>query len=123
MDFVSEDQALSLLRKQASGVAPSADPSVASLQLGFARPGREMRVPTEVEVVGLQSKPELNGRLGHVKKYDEAKLRVGVEFAAPFGLLSLKHTNIEMADGGEERAGMLLQKYERSKGKKKALAA
>ena len=76
-------------------------------------------VGIQVRATGLAAKPELNGRLGTVKKYDEAKLRVGVEFAAPFGLLSLKHTNLEMADGGSQRASMLLEKYERSKGKDK----
>jgi hypothetical protein len=34
-----------------------------------------------VRATGLEAKPELNGRLGIVKKYDEPKLRVGVEFA------------------------------------------
>ena len=139
----------------------------------------------QVRAVGLAAKPELNGRLGTVKKYDEPKLRVGVEFAAPYGLVSkfatkppnhrpcqrpqptfltpaarsplvvvlasvsppdcpwlapplmvhgslsllssrlnglcqlaLKHCNLEMADGGETRAKMLLEKYER-KGKGK----
>ena len=43
----------------------------------------------------------------------DAKLRVGVEFAAPFGLLSLKHSNIAMADNGSARSKMLLAKYER----------
>ena len=43
----------------------------------------------------------------------DAKLRVGVEFAAPFGLLSLKHSNIAMADDGSARSKMLLAKYER----------
>ena len=52
---------------------------------------------------------------GIIKKYDEAKLRVGVEFAAPFGLLSIKHSNLEMEDGGEARSKMLLAKYERQK--------
>ena len=75
----------------------------------------ESRFPLGIQVkaVNLAAKPELNGRLGTVKKYDEAKLRVGVEFVAPFGLLSIKHTNLEMADGGEERSRMLLAKHER----------
>ncbi len=72
----------------------------------------------QVRAVGLAAKPELNGRLGIVKKYDEPKLRVGVEFAPPFGLLSLKHTNLEMADGGEARCDMLLSKYEKKGGKR-----
>ena len=78
------------------------------------------RVCCQVRAVDLAAKPELNGRLGIVKKYDEVKLRVGVEFAAPFGLLSIKHSNLEMADSGEQRADMLLQKYQRSKGGKKS---
>lgn len=80
----------------------------------------ELRFPIGIQVraVDLAAKPELNGRLGTVRRYDESKLRVGVEFAAPFGLLSLKHTNVEMADGGEARATMLLAKHERrSKGR------
>jgi len=81
----------------------------------------EARFPLglKVRAVGLAAKPELNGLLGTVKKYDEPKLRVGVEFAQPFGLLSLKHVNVEMADGGDARASMLLEKYERSKKTKK----
>ena len=74
----------------------------------------ETRFPfgLSVKAVNLAAKPELNGRVGTVTKYDESKLRVGVEFAAPFGLLSLKHTNIEMADPAA-RAEKLLKKYER----------
>ena len=77
----------------------------------------EHRFPlgAQVKAVGLAAKPELNGRLGTVAKYDEAKLRVGVQFAPPFGLLSLKHSNVEMADGGEARASMLLAKYDRQR--------
>ena len=80
----------------------------------------EHRFPIGIQVRanGLK-KAELNGRLGTVKRYDEEQLRVGVEFAAPFGLLSLKHTNLEMADGGAERSKMLLAKYERQKAERK----
>lgn len=70
-------------------------------------------IGTQVRAFGL-SKPELNDRVGVVKKYDEAKLRVGVEFAAPFGLLSIKHSNLEMADGGVARGTMLLEKHEKA---------
>ncbi len=53
-----------------------------------------------MQAANLAAKPELNGRVGVVTKYDEAKLRVGVEFAQPYGLLSLKHTNLAMVEGG-----------------------
>jgi hypothetical protein len=66
-----------------------------------------------VRAVGLAAKPELNGRVGTVVKYDEARSRVGVEFAAPHGLLSLKHTNLEMGDGGQARSKMLLEAVEK----------
>ena len=70
-------------------------------------------IGTQVRAFGL-SKAELNDRVGVVTKYDEAKLRVGVQFAAPFGLLSIKHCNLAMADGGEARGKMLLEKYDKS---------
>ena len=47
-----------------------------------------------VRVDGLMSKPELNGKLGTVVEYDEPKLRVGVEFAPPHGLVSLRPANL-----------------------------
>ena len=80
----------------------------------------EHRFPIGLKVTAtnLAAKPEINGRVGTVVKYDEAKLRVGVEFAEPFGLLSLKHTNIDMADGtGEARSKMLMAKYEKKEKK------
>lgn len=79
----------------------------------------ESRFPIglEVRAVGLAAKPELNGRKGTVQKYDEAKLRVGVEFAPPFGLLAIKHSNLELVDPAE-RSSMLLEMHERKpKGK------
>lgn len=62
---------------------------------------------------GLTGRTELNGRTGTVTKYDESSLRVGVQFAPPYGLLSLKHSNLEMVDRGEQRYAMLLEKVER----------
>ena len=70
-------------------------------------------VGLKVRAVGLAAKPELNGRVGTVAKHDEAKLRVGVEFAPPHGLLSLKHTNVEVEDGGAARSAMLLKRASR----------
>jgi len=73
----------------------------------------------KVKAMGLEAKPELNGRPGKVVKYDEAKLRVGVEFAKPFGLLSLKATNLfPLDDCGSERAAMLMKAIEEEQAKK-----
>lgn len=83
----------------------------------------EHRFPVglSVKAHNLAAKPELNGRVGTVVKYDEAKLRIGVEFAQPFGLLSLKHTNLVLADEGQARSKMLLSKYERKETSKRGL--
>ena len=71
----------------------------------------------QVRACNLAAKPELNGRVGVVVKYDEAKLRVGVEFPPPYGLLALKHTNVGMMDGGAAaRSRALLDDLEK-KGK------
>lgn len=81
----------------------------------------EYRFPLgmKVEASGLAAKPELNGRIGVVTKYDEAKLRIGVEFAPPYGLLSLKHSNLVHCPGGaEERSDRLLKDLDK-KGKGK----
>ena len=73
----------------------------------------------QVQAIGLSAKPELNGLVGTVIKYDEPKLRVGVEFPQPFGLLSLKHTNLGQAPGGAKaRAKRLLDQVDK-KGKGK----
>ena len=76
----------------------------------------EHRFPVglSVKACNLAAKPEVNGRVGTVVKYDEAKLRIGVEFAQPYGLLSLKHTNLTLTDGGAARSKMLMSKYERT---------
>ena len=59
------------------------------------------------------------GRRGCARRYDEAKLRVGVEFAKPFGLLSLKSTNLApLDDSGNERASMLMKGIEEEQAKK-----
>jgi hypothetical protein len=63
-----------------------------------------------VTAVGV-SKAELNGRAGNITKYDPAKGRVGIEFAPPFGLLSLKAANISIAP--EERAKRILDEIEK----------
>mmetsp|Transcript_22978 Transcript_22978/g.58470 ORF Transcript_22978/g.58470 Transcript_22978/m.58470 type:complete len:303 (+) Transcript_22978:103-1011(+) len=84
-------------------------------------PCLEYRFPLGIKVMasGLAAKPELNGRIGTVVKYDAAKLRVGVEFAAPFGLLSLKHSNLgNIEDGAAERSSRLLKDLDK-KGKEK----
>jgi len=68
----------------------------------------------KVKAEGLAAKPELNGRVGVVTKYDEARLRVGVEFAPPYGLLSLKHSNVVHLEGGAaERSDRLLKDLEK----------
>ena len=51
-----------------------------------------------------------------MSKYDEAKARVGVEFGAPHGLLSLRHTNIRLVEGGaKDRADRLLKELDKRK--------
>jgi hypothetical protein len=75
----------------------------------------EFRFPLglKVQAHGLAAKPELNGLTGTVKKYDEPKLRIGVEFPPPYGVLSLKHTNVaHVPGGGAERSKMLLDKID-----------
>jgi len=81
----------------------------------------EHRYPIGIKLkaVNLEAKPQLNGLVGTVKKYDEAKLRVGVEFAPPFGLLSLKHSNLAYVDGGEERAAAVMKMFEKKSPKPK----
>ena len=76
----------------------------------------------KVRAEGLAAKPELNGRVGTVVKYDESKLRVGIEFAPPYGLLSLRHSNVAHVEGGAaERADRLLKEIDKkNKGKGKA---
>ena len=76
-------------------------------------PAFESRFPLGVSVraCGIAAKPELNGKVGTVRRHDEAKLRVGVEFPPPVGLLSIKHTNLEMPDGGKARADALVKKH------------
>ena len=60
----------------------------------------------QVRARGLGSRPELNGRTCTVVDYDEPKLRVGVDLAAPSGRLSLKHTSLALdADGLAGAAG------------------
>ena len=96
---------------------PNAFPEVA--------PCFDSKFPLGMKVMarGLEAKPELNGRTGVVKKYDEKKLRIGVEFAPPFGLLSLKHSNVGHVEGGpKERSAILLaevEKKQRIKGRNK----
>ena len=47
-------------------------------------------------------------------RYDAPKLRVGVEFPPPFGLLSLKHSNLAHIEGGAvERSNRLLKEMEK----------
>jgi hypothetical protein len=71
----------------------------------------------KVRACNLAAKPELNGCVGVVAKYDEAKLRVGVVFDPPHGLLALKHTNVGMMEGGAAaRSRALLDDLEK-KGK------
>eukprot|EP00933_Yihiella_yeosuensis_P008588 TRINITY_DN114118_c0_g1_i1.p1 TRINITY_DN114118_c0_g1~~TRINITY_DN114118_c0_g1_i1.p1 ORF type:complete len:259 (+),score=57.58 TRINITY_DN114118_c0_g1_i1:36-779(+) len=60
-------------------------------------PMLELRFPkgSKVKPQGLK-KEELNGVLGTVVgRYDVESLRVGVEFSAPFGLLSIKAESLE----------------------------
>ena len=38
---------------------------------------------------------------------------MGVEFPPPVGLLSIKHTNLEMPDGGAARADALLRRHDK----------
>ena len=59
------------------------------------------------------SKEELNGRTGTVAKYDISKGRVGVEFAQPFGLLSLKASNLWIDPA--ERAKKLLDEHQKGR--------
>ena len=84
-------------------------------------PVLEYRFPLgmKVKADGLAAKPELNGRVGTVVKYDEGKGRVGVEFAPPFGILSLKHSNIANVPGGSaDRSKRLMDDLDKkSKGK------
>ena len=78
--------------------------------------GFEYRFPLGMQVKAwdLQGKPELNGRVGTVTKYDEKKLRIGVQFAEPYGLLSLKHRNVVHVEGGaRERSDRLLKQLEK----------
>jgi hypothetical protein len=71
-----------------------------------------------VAAAGLEAKPQLNGLTGEVVKYDEAKGRVGVEFPPPFGLLSLKHSNLAHLEGGAvQRSNILLKEMEKRKKK------
>mmetsp|Transcript_11220 Transcript_11220/g.22683 ORF Transcript_11220/g.22683 Transcript_11220/m.22683 type:complete len:399 (-) Transcript_11220:418-1614(-) len=83
----------------------------------------EFRFPLglKVQATGLSAKPELNGLTGVVTKYDEPKLRIGVQFPPPYGLLALKHTNIEHVPGGAaERSKMLLDKIDSKNRKSKS---
>jgi len=71
----------------------------------------------KVQATGLTAKPELNGLVGVVIKYDEPKLRIGVQFPPPYGLLALKHSNVEHVPGGhEDRAKMLLDGMDKKSG-------
>jgi len=75
-------------------------------------PCLDRRFPLGMRVTAVgTSKEELNGLSGLVTKYDPAKGRVGVEFAPPFGLLSLKATNISI--GAEERSKRILDEVEK----------
>jgi hypothetical protein len=55
----------------------------------------EHRFPLNVRVTATgTSRDALNGRSGLVRKYDGGKGRVGVEFAPPHGLVSLRPANL-----------------------------
>ena len=62
-----------------------------------------------VKPAGLASKPELNGRTGRVVKYDATKGRVGVEFAPPHGLLSLRPQCLQV--NAKDRSEKLVAEY------------
>jgi len=76
-------------------------------------PALAIRVPprSTVRPRRLKGQPELNGRMGTVVKYDEAKLRVGVEFPAPMGVVSIRASNLEITP--RERSRKLLDEHER----------
>lgn len=73
---------------------------------------RRFPIGLRVKAVGT-SKEELNGRSGTVTKYDVVKGRVGVEFAQPYGLLSLKGANLYI--DSKERAKRLLDDSQRAR--------
>ncbi|KAL1496298.1 hypothetical protein AB1Y20_016260 [Prymnesium parvum] len=73
---------------------------------------RRFPLGLRVKAVGV-SKEELNGRVGTVEKYDLARGRVGVLFAQPYGLLSLKAANLYIDPA--ERATKLLSDLQRKK--------
>lgn len=78
-------------------------------------PCLDSRFPLGIRLraANLGSKPELNGKVGTVVKYDETKGRVGVEFPSPFGVLSLAPEKLEHTDEGQSRAKILMNLHEK----------
>jgi len=66
----------------------------------------------KVKAVGLNARPELNGKRGLVVRYDEPKRRVGVEFPRPIGVISLKPANLEF--DAKEQADLAKKELERT---------
>jgi len=68
--------------------------------LGFVdiSPAFSTRFPLGLRVSahGIHGRPQLNGRLGLVCKHDVPRRRVGIEFAHPLGVLSLKPANVRV---------------------------
>jgi hypothetical protein len=61
----------------------------------------------------LEGRVELNGKSGTVVRYDEAKLRVGVEFPHPTGVVSIRASNLEIKPA--ERGRRLLAEHQRER--------
>jgi hypothetical protein len=78
-------------------------------------PALATRIPlgSTVKPRGLEGRAELNGRSGTVVRYNEAKLRVGVEFPHPTGIVSIRASNLEIKPA--ERGRRLLAEHQRER--------
>jgi hypothetical protein len=78
-------------------------------------PALATRLPlgSTVRPRGLEGRAELNGKSGIVVRYDEGKLRVGVEFPRPAGIVSIRASNLEIKPS--ERGRRLLAEHEKSR--------
>lgn len=78
-------------------------------------PALSTRLPlgSTVRPRGLEGRAELNGRSGNVVRYDEGKLRVGVEFPHPTGVVSIRASNLEIKPA--ERGRRLLAEHEKNR--------
>ncbi len=66
-----------------------------------ARAARPLLFKRRVRIVGLQAKPEHNGKLGRAKLFDRTAKRYGVELEDGSGTLKVKEVNLELAEEGD----------------------